>query len=317
MKATSSTAPSMADLPAQSAAQPASEAERRARYFNSGNAFNVRLPEVPNAVFVNQPHQAMDPATPTGLIACDLCKTLECTFPATTPLLLARYARIRAGETLDTDFICSGAIYFVIQGQGTTRVGDETIHWHPGDLFIAPGGQPHRHAAQTTDAVLWLVTNEPQLAFENLQAPADGDAPSALVHYPADEISRQLDTLYAVGSSDEIAGLALIFSSDKQAAGRNILPSLSAAMNSLPAGTSQRPHRHNSVAITLVVEGTDCYSTIDGVRKNWAPWATTITPPVSVHSHHNDGDQQARFLIVQDGGLYYHARTMGFDFVSA
>ena len=35
---------------------------------------------------------------------------------------------------------------------------------------------------------------------------------------------------------------------------------------------------------------------------------------VVAHSDHNDGEQQARFLIVQDGGLYYHARAMGFEF---
>jgi gentisate 1,2-dioxygenase len=38
-----------------------------------------------------------------------------------------------------------------------------------------------------------------------------------------------------------------------------------------------------------------------------------ITPPGTFHSHHNDGDEVALFLIVQDGGLYYHARTMGFS----
>ena len=38
----------------------------------------------------------------------------------------------------------------------------------------------------TTDAVLWVVTNEPQLAFENLRAPARGAAPTELVHYRAD-----------------------------------------------------------------------------------------------------------------------------------
>ena len=54
---------------------------------------------------------------------------------------------------------------------------------------------------------------------------------------------------------------------------------------------------------------------IDGERKDWAPWATTITPPVSVHSHHNEGTAQAKFLIVQDGGIYYHARAMGFEFI--
>jgi hypothetical protein len=33
-----------------------------------------------------------------------------------------------------------------------------------------------------------------------------------------------------------------------------------------------------------------------------------------VHSHHNDGSEQARFLIIQDGGIFYHVRAMGFAF---
>jgi hypothetical protein len=40
-----------------------------------------------------------------------------------------------------------------------------------------------------------------------------------------------------------------------------------------------------------------------------------VTPPGAPHSHHNDGDRRALFLIVQDGGLHYHARTMGFSFL--
>ena len=48
---------------------------------------------------------------------------------------------------------------------------------------------------------------------------------------------------------------------------------------------------------------------------DWAPWATTVTPPTAVHSHHNEGTRQALFLIVQDGGIYNHARTMGFEYV--
>ena len=86
-------------------------------------------------------------------------------------------------------------------------------------------------------------------------------------------------------------------------------------MNYLPPGVTQRPHRHNSVAVSLVINGGNCFSTIDGKRKDWAPWCTTITPPVSVHSHTNHGDERAMFLIIQDGGLYYHGRTMGFEFV--
>ena len=306
---------SIADLPPQSASNPQGAAQARARYFNTGNAFNVRLPEVPNAVFTDEPMRALDPRTNTGLIACDASEVMKCPFPATSPLVMAYYARICSGQKLTTDFVASGVIYYVIQGAGRTVSGYETVVWGPGDVFVVPGDIGQVHEAIDGDAVLWVVTNEPQLAFENLRAPRRGEAPTGVVHYPAGEIDRQIDFIYQIGRNEEIAGSALIFSSDMQEASRNVLPTLTVAMNSLPPGVTQRPHRHNSVAVSLVIQGDKCFSVIDGERKDWAPWATTITPPVSVHSHHNEGCSQAKFLIVQDGGIYYHARAMGFEFV--
>ena len=85
-------------------------------------------------------------------------------------------------------------------------------------------------------------------------------------------------------------------------------------MNQLRAGGAQPPHRHNSVAVSLIVDGPKGYSMVDGIRKDWEPWVTIVTPPESVHSHHNDSSSQASWLIVQDGGLYYHCRTMGFSY---
>ncbi len=303
----------IAGMPAQHALSPRSSAEARGRFFNTGNAFNIVNPPVPDHAFVEEPRRALDDATPTGLFACDLSAVLGCPFPATTPLVLARYARIRAGETLTTDFVASGTIAYVIQGRGATVSGTEQIAWSAGDVFVVPGGIAASHTAETT-AVLWLVTNEPQLAFENLRAPSPGHAPTDLVHYRAEEIDRQIALLYEVGRHAAIPGSALIFSAERQEATRNILPTLTAAMNSLPAGSVQPPHRHNAVAVSLIIRGSGCFSIIDGKRKDWSPWATTITPPVSVHSHHNGGTEQARFLIIQDGGIYYHARAMGFEF---
>ena len=307
---------SIADMPAQRPSAPETPAQARGRFFNTGNAFNVILPVVPDHIFAAEPQRALDPATPTGLIPCDLSKALGCGFPATSPLVLARYARIKANETLHTDFAASGIIAYVIAGQGTTEGGGATIAWDAGDLLILPGGQPFAHTAATSDAVLWLVTNEPLLAFEKLRPPAPGTAPTEIVHFKADEIQRQIALIHQVGRDEGIAGSALIFSSEGQEATRNIMPTLTVAMNSLPAGAVQRPHRHNAVAVSLVIRGDRCFSVMDGKRKDWAPWATTVTPPVSVHSHHNDGASQAMFLIVQDGGLFHHARAMGFEFTA-
>ena len=42
---------SIAELPAQHPASPATAAEARGRFFNTGNAFNVQLPPVPDRIF--------------------------------------------------------------------------------------------------------------------------------------------------------------------------------------------------------------------------------------------------------------------------
>src|SRR5512140_1089602 len=84
---------SIADMPVQLPDAPASEAAKRARFFNSGNAFNRVLAPVPDHAFVDEPARALDGAAATGFVACDLSGALGCPGPATTPLLLARYLR--------------------------------------------------------------------------------------------------------------------------------------------------------------------------------------------------------------------------------
>ena len=305
---------SIADLPAQRAASPQSKAQERALYYNTGNAFNIKLSIVPDHSFTDEPARALAEDTPTGLIACDRSTELGTAFPATTPLVLARYARIRANESLSTEFQASGVIAYVMVGSGTTDCGDEQIVWKAGDVFVLPGGGTQVHRSGPEHSVLWIVTNEPQLAFESLRAPAEGAAPTDAVHFTADEITRQIDLLYAVGRSNDIAGSALIFASTRQEAIRNVLPTLTVAMNTLPPGMTQRSHRHNSVAVSLVINGEGCHSMVDGRRKDWSQWATTVTPPTANHSHHNEGDTRAMFLIVQDGGIYYYTRALGFAF---
>jgi hypothetical protein len=191
---------SIAEMPVQRPAAPATPAEARGRFFNTGNAFNVQLPPVPDQIFVREPAIALDPATPTSLIGCDISTDLASGFPATTPMVLARYARIRARERLTTDFVASGIIAYVIVGSGRTSCAGQDIAWGAGDLLVLPGGEPALHSADDSDAVLWIVTNEPQLAFENLQAPAPGQAPTDVVHYRADEIARQIDLIYDTGA---------------------------------------------------------------------------------------------------------------------
>ena len=67
--------------------------------------------------------------------------------------------------------------------------------------------------------MLWIVTNEPQLAFENLRAPARGEAPTRVVHFTAPTRSPGRSTcIYEIGRNEQIAGSALIFSAEEQEA---------------------------------------------------------------------------------------------------
>lgn len=227
--------------------------------------------------------------------------------------MLARYARIRAGERLATRFAASGALYYVIRGSGESTQGGDVITWDEGDAFCLPGGGETAHVA-AGDSLLYVVTNEPMLAFERLQPPAAGRAPIEAAHFPADEIDRQLERIHAMARTAEMPGKSISFGTAGLEAEHVALPSFTFSLNSLSPGEMQRPHQHNAVAVTLVVQGERCHSMIDGRRVAWEPWTVMLTPPGEMHSHHNDGDRRALFLIVQDGGLHYHTRTMGFSY---
>jgi gentisate 1,2-dioxygenase len=87
-------------------------------------------------------------------------------------------------------------------------------------------------------------------------------------------------------------------------------------LNLVLPGERQRPHKHNAAALVFVMKEGSVRSRIGGQTFPWTQNAVVITPPNAVHSHENDGCEPAIALIVQDGGLHYHCRTMGFEFAA-
>ncbi len=298
----------------EQAARPQTPYTERARYFDSGNAFNIVYPDVPAASFVAERDAALDPATGTALIHCDQSAALGIDFPATSPLVLASYARVRAGESLTVEARASVVLAYVIEGSGRAVQDGETIAWNTGDVFSLPGGRPIDLTSPGRDSVLWIVTNEPELQFERLSPPSRGDALVEATHFPAESIDQELERASVRLAGQRVGGLAVVFASERLEGRRNISPTLTLAMNQLGAGEDQIAHSHNSVAVSLAISDDRCYSMVDGNRKDWQSFVTMVTPPISVHSHHNRGAARANWLIVQDGGLHYHCRTMGFQF---
>lgn len=268
--------------------------------------------------FVDERRIAFNPDAPTGYTPLDFSAALGCSWPATTPVMLARYGRIRAGESLDSRFVAGGEICYVIHGAGTSSNRDASIAWEPGDVFCFAGGAATRHVAGAGDALLWIVTDEPLQAYLGVQASGAHSQGATALHYAASHIRDALADAQRredeKGSSSN-GNAAFIFSSEAGKLRRCLpFPALMLALNSLGAGSAQRAHRHNSAALTLVLDGDRCHSMINGTRHNWQPFCAVVTPPGQLHSHHNDGSQTASVLIVQDSGVHYYLRSAGFSY---
>lgn len=292
----------------------ASVFESRARFISVEEGFNIERPELVPCSFDAERDRALSPREPSGVIPLDKRDVLLTAFPATSPLLLAKFIRIRARDTLKARFKASGEVYYVIRGQGSTTQNSATLNWGPGDIFCLPGGQETEHRSVEGDCVLYSVTDEPMMAFEKVEPATPADAPIEAVHYSAEMIAAQLDALYTRKLDEETPGRALFLTSARMEAERTCLPSLTLTLNAVLPGESQRPHKHNAAAIVFITKQGSCHSLIGDRKLPWTQSSVLMTPPNAPHSHLNDGDEAAVALIVQDGGLHYHCRTMGFEF---
>ena len=287
---------------------------RRARYHIAENGFSFSWPAVPTHQFLAERNRAMDANTPTSTIDLDISDTLGTAYPATTPALLTRYVKLRAGETIRMTCVASGEVYYVMKGSGESRNAGEIIEWGDGDVFCFPGGSETTHRAGESDCLLFCATDEPLLAFARLRAPAPAQAAIAATHWPAEEIDRHFETVWQRPVTDNTTGHSVQFQTAGLAPAPITLPTMNVAINTLAPGIDQRPHRHNGVAVTLGIQSEGIYSTIDGERVDWSNGAAQITPATALHSHHNRGSKRMRSLVIQDEGLHYYTRTPGFSF---
>lgn len=96
----------------------------------------------------------------------------------------------------------------------------------------------------------------------------------------------------------------------------------------VPAGSEQRPHRHQSVALDLCVDASPgCYTLLGTqldphgeivapIRVNWTPGAAFTTPPGMWHAHYNESGLDAWVVPIQDAGLQTYLRSLDIRFAS-
>ena len=287
---------------------------RRARYHCPENGFSFAWSGVPAHQFLAERDRAMDPGTPTSSIDLDISKALGTAYPATTPAILTRYVKIRAGDAIRSGWVASGEVYYVMKGSGESRNGGDNIAWSAGDAFCFPGGGETVHRAGAGDCLLFCATDEPLVAYARLRSPAPAQASFEATHWPAAEIDRHFESVWQRPITDNTTGHSVQLLAAGLAPAPITIPTLNVAINSLAVGFDQRPHRHNGVAVTLAIQGEGIYSMIDGQRVDWSNGAAQITPAAALHSHHNRGTRRMRSLVIQDEGLHYYTRTPGFSF---
>lgn len=286
----------------------------RARFISVEDGFNIKRPTLMPHAFDAERDRALDPSGPSQAIPLDMSGVLMTPYQATTPLLLAKFYRLRAGDELVATLRASGEIYYVLRGHGVTEQAlGAAVAWGAGDIFCVAGGVQTSHRA-SEDAVLYVVTDEPLLAFAGLEPPSLADAQVETVHYPAEIIEHELAALYRRSLAPDTPGRALFLTSRKMEEARTCTPALTLTLNAVLPGERQPPHRHNAAALVFIIKGGSVRSLIGGQPLPWDHASVLLTPPNAVHSHENVGDEAAVALIVQDGALHYHCRTMGFEF---
>ena len=95
----------------------------------------------------------------------------------------------------------------------------------------------------------------------------------------------------------------------------------------LPINAVQLPHRHESVALDLILDcDPGCYTLVgtkindkgeilDPVKVDWKPYSSFITPSGYWHAHFNESGREAHLIPMQDAGLQTYLRTLGIKFV--
>lgn len=75
-------------------------------------------------------------------------------------------------EATDPHFHNATEVYFVIEGEGTTHVGDEALAWGTWDIFVVPPDETHHHDPDG-EAILLGMTDRPVFEAFNFYAEAE------------------------------------------------------------------------------------------------------------------------------------------------
>tara|TARA_Y100000389_G_scaffold23604_1_gene20259 strand:+ start:221 stop:1210 length:990 start_codon:yes stop_codon:yes gene_type:complete len=299
--------------------------EMSANIFEYGSAANPPMAPIP--VLAHPP--TLHESGPTRVIGFENGDRLGIEDSCTTPNLMAAFVRICVGESVDTEANATSQAFYVIRGKGSTSSEYGEIAWNTGDLFVVPaakGAIAHKcvEAEHFGGAALYWVHDGPLMDYL-------GVVPTTAKFYPAlfkrDRMLAAVQTIGDEAGAGERNRLGVLLGNKACGQTKTLTHVLWSLLNSIPAKSVQRAHRHNSVALDLAVSAEENVYTlmgkevdangdiIDPIRCDWTSGGVFVTPPGWWHSHHNESDKIAWVLPMQDAGLFTHQRTLDIRFV--
>lgn len=277
------------------------------------------ISKIPYAEFGSELHETGG----TRIIPLDISEELGCEGPATSPALCANFVRILANEELSTDFNATSQLFYVMYGSGLTEFDGIGIPWETGDFVALPMGKETRHFADT-DSAFYLVHDEPLLRYLGVKANIKRFKPTL---YTSGDSLRELDKVKKVAEAVNRSRISVLLANKAMDQTLTVTHTLWAMLGVLPMNAVQLPHRHQSVALDLILDcAPGCYTLVGSrisqkgeilnpTRVDWKPYSAFITPPGYWHAHYNESPKEAHLIPLQDAGLQTYLRTLDIKFV--
>jgi len=262
---------------------------------------------------------------PSRVVPLDLSAQLGTPYPATSPALLASFVRIVAGDEIRLGPNATSQLLYCIRGRGASRIGDRTMPWQQGDFLTLPAGGEVVHGAEV-DAAFYHVTDTPLLDYLGAIASTPRFEPT---RFTAEAAGAKLAEVAAAPDADDKSRVSVLLNNRRFDQTLTVTHTLWAMFGVLPASRTQLPHRHQSVAVDLIVDcAPGCYTLlgdridpgtrqiVDPVRIDWQAGGAFVTPPGKWHSHHNGSGSDAHLVPIQDAGLQTYLRALDIRFTS-
>jgi gentisate 1,2-dioxygenase len=264
-----------------------------------------------------------------GIDVIDFSNIFNVSYKSTTPNLLASFIKLDKQSNIElkniqyNEFNATSHLFYIIKGNATIHIdnNDDEYVVSNGDLFISPCFSSLVISNKSDEELLIYYINDSPLV-NYLGSRAEKKIFKVAI-YSSEFLLQQLNDLS--NKKNNRKGI-LLSNKDTEEIGINtITPVLWALYNELPPKTTQKPHKHNSVALDLCIKCSDSeniYTLIgdkldengnilDPTKVYWKEGSMFITPPGLWHSHNNDGDTYAYVLPIQDAGLLLYQRILG------